>query len=198
MLVDAAVQLCIDQGYDNTTVEQIAAAADVSPRTFSRYFPTKEAVMMTVVDDLLEAAVVELAAVGAEVPPLTALAGAHIRVLRGVSSGAVTSLTAHRLVLTVNVISSSSTLRLAATATRLQPLVLAVAARTGLDPGDRRVTLIVSTWAAVTAAAWGQLVIDPEDYDNCPAILADQLNVAFTEFSDIAACEAASTVSSAV
>ena len=46
MLVDAAVTLCIENGYDNTTVEQIAAAADVSPRTFSRYFPTKDSVMI--------------------------------------------------------------------------------------------------------------------------------------------------------
>lgn len=29
MLVDAAVTLCIERGYGNTTVEQIAAAADV-------------------------------------------------------------------------------------------------------------------------------------------------------------------------
>ena len=57
MLVDAAVKLCIERGYDNTTVEQIAAAAEVSPRTFSRYFPTKDAVMMTLLEDLVNAAV---------------------------------------------------------------------------------------------------------------------------------------------
>jgi AcrR family transcriptional regulator len=34
-------------GYASTTVEQIAEAAEVSPSTFFRYFPTKEAVVLT-------------------------------------------------------------------------------------------------------------------------------------------------------
>ena len=36
-----ALPLFRDQGYDATTVEQIAAAAEVSPARFYRYFPTK-------------------------------------------------------------------------------------------------------------------------------------------------------------
>ncbi|MBP2334803.1 AcrR family transcriptional regulator [Saccharothrix coeruleofusca] len=40
-----ALRLFLDQGYEQTTVEQIAAAAGVSHMTFFRYFPTKEAVV---------------------------------------------------------------------------------------------------------------------------------------------------------
>ena len=38
----AALRLFEKQGYEATTIEQIAAAAEISPSTFFNYFPTKE------------------------------------------------------------------------------------------------------------------------------------------------------------
>ena len=45
-----AFRLIEENGYAATTVEQIADAADVSPSTFFRYFPSKESLLLA--DDL--------------------------------------------------------------------------------------------------------------------------------------------------
>jgi AcrR family transcriptional regulator len=46
----AAFRLIAENGYAATTVEQIADAAEVSPSTFFRYFPSKESLLLA--DDL--------------------------------------------------------------------------------------------------------------------------------------------------
>lgn len=44
---DATYALIKEQGYDATTVEQIAGRAEVSPSTVFRYFPAKEDIVLT-------------------------------------------------------------------------------------------------------------------------------------------------------
>lgn len=50
-LIQEAVTLFARDGYEATTVEDIAAAAGVSPRTFFRYFGSKDGVILTKFDD---------------------------------------------------------------------------------------------------------------------------------------------------
>ena len=42
-----ALDLFEENGFDGTTIDQIATAADIAPRTFFHYFPSKEHVVLT-------------------------------------------------------------------------------------------------------------------------------------------------------
>jgi AcrR family transcriptional regulator len=53
-LHEAAVRLFSQKGYAATSVDEIAAAADVSRSTFFRYFGSKEAVIFSVPDEIGE------------------------------------------------------------------------------------------------------------------------------------------------
>ncbi|MET9210966.1 MULTISPECIES: TetR family transcriptional regulator [unclassified Nocardia] len=69
-----AFRLFREQGYTETTVEQIAAAAEVSPSTFFRYFPTKE--QLVIADDQDALMIEALAAQPRGKHPLTAFRNA--------------------------------------------------------------------------------------------------------------------------
>ena len=59
------------QGYNETSIEQIAEAAEVSPSTFFRYFPTKEEVVLA--DDIDPIVLQVLAEQPADLPPMQAI-----------------------------------------------------------------------------------------------------------------------------
>src|SRR5690349_68248 len=65
-----AFRLIEEQGYGNTTVEQIADAAEVSTSTFFRYFPSKESVLLS--DDLIEPIIDAFITAPRELTPIAA------------------------------------------------------------------------------------------------------------------------------
>ncbi|HVU92602.1 MAG TPA: mycofactocin system transcriptional regulator [Jatrophihabitans sp.] len=77
-----ALRLFTEQGFDETTVEQIAAEAGVSSRTFFRYFDSKAAVLWHAFDAEVRELREALAAVPESVPLLDAIRQAVVAVNR--------------------------------------------------------------------------------------------------------------------
>ncbi|MET9294261.1 TetR/AcrR family transcriptional regulator [Streptomyces sp. NPDC003077] len=75
-LMTAALDLYERQGFHATSLEDIAAAVGVSPRTLTRYFGSKEGVILSFEDGYRAAITAELARRPADEPPLDALRNA--------------------------------------------------------------------------------------------------------------------------
>ena len=72
-LVTAAADLFGRNGYDETTIAEIAAAADIGTRTFFSYFPTKEELLFPETDSRVQAAIEAIAARGPDDGPTEVL-----------------------------------------------------------------------------------------------------------------------------
>jgi AcrR family transcriptional regulator len=70
---DAAWELFAEQGYEETSINDIAERANVAPRTFFRYFPTKEAVLYPQFEELLRLVREEFRRRPADEPVITSL-----------------------------------------------------------------------------------------------------------------------------
>ena len=178
VLIDAALQLCLEQGYEATTVEQIAASAEVSPRTFSRYFPTKDAVFLTLLEDYSAEVALELQAVPRDVGPLEAMRRAHVTVLTRIAHHRTTRVSADRIVLMLRVFNASEVLKRAAYDFQHDGTVGALAARMGVDVADRRAQLANTIFSAVIVNACGDLIADTTTVRLGPTVMVDRLNEA--------------------
>lgn len=80
-LIDAATRLFLEKGYEQTTVAEIAAAADVAPRTFFSYFQSKEDVLFADNDERIGIALATIAQRAPEDRPLDVLLRALDRMM---------------------------------------------------------------------------------------------------------------------
>lgn len=76
-IADVALALFARDGYENVSAEAIAEAAEVSLRTFYRYFSAKEDVLSPIVNDGIQGLAANLAARPAEEDLTTAVLRAH-------------------------------------------------------------------------------------------------------------------------
>jgi AcrR family transcriptional regulator len=182
-LIDAAIELCERQGFEQTTVEQIAAIADVSPRTFSRYFATKEAVCLAMV--AVDVAAVELARLPADMNHLEALFRASVTMYRNTKHAGIGELTAPRLMCTLRIVMSSSTLRQATMEFRPHAVNVELARRMGVDLADRGLRLVAAVWASIIMTALADLGMDTEWHDVDIDDAVDRIEETFAQFAGL-------------
>jgi AcrR family transcriptional regulator len=187
MLIDAAVDLCLRQGYEGTTVEQIARAADVSTRTFSRYFATKDAVFIAVLDDFGEEIVAELTAQSPDLGPLEALRAAHAAVLGRMSKRPVVGLSSDRLLLMLRIVYSSNTLRQAAIDYRSPPAMEVLAKHMGVPVGDPGLELAIALFSTTIVNACSDLVAGHPDVRLGPDAVMERLDRTLGQVAEFAA-----------
>lgn len=186
MLIDAAVQLCDKQGFEKTTVDQIAAVADVSPRTFSRYFATKDAVILALIDDMVDAIAVQLQRQPRDLNELEALLGAHVAMVKATASAPPGGFTTERLKVTARIVNSSPALRLAASEFRPNSVAMVLAHRMGVELDDKKLRLVVAVWSAILLTAPGELGPDTDwGHDVDVDELVGLLNDTYKQFIDV-------------
>ncbi|WP_197378593.1 TetR/AcrR family transcriptional regulator [Mycolicibacterium mengxianglii] len=185
-LIDVATELSLRQGYDNTTVDQIAAAAEVSPRTFSRYFPTKDAVIAAIIEDVTEMVAKELAAQPADITEFEALFRAHLGVIRPTGErSAEPSPTFSRLAVLLQIVNSSAHLTVTNFSFRRDsqrlPGVGEIARRMGLPVEHDAVHLVIDTWQVImNTACLGLGLPGHEPLD--PDTMCDRITATYETF----------------
>jgi AcrR family transcriptional regulator len=171
-LATAARELTLERGLEHVTVDDIAEAADVSPRTFFNYFACKEEAIVGYEPEVL-------AALGAEVEARPA-GEAPLDALMGVLVGDVAELpeAARRWVLRAELVRRYPSLlprHMSGLVELERVLVNAVAARLAVDPArDPYPTVVVSAAIAVVRATFAWWHEHGE-----PVPLADALRDAF-------------------
>jgi AcrR family transcriptional regulator len=171
-LGDAALQLFNDRGFEQTTVEDIAEACDVSPRTFFRYFRTKEDVLFAESDERCGRLLTTIAAEPRGTAPLQAVLAGSLAVAEDYGAER------DRLIVRKRVLSSSPDLR-ASSAERQRGWEDAVAqllteraeARGDAASGYELRLLAATSLAALRVALDEWLAA--EEYGDLPAIVRD-------------------------
>lgn len=134
-LIDAAFALFISNGFEATTVEEIADAVDVSSRTFFRYFASKEDVVLTFQEEQQELLLERFRARPAAEPVVTALKHAAIDVAIACEQG-ILGFDPERFIALISMMESSPAVMarsLQHQQKKMQAVAEAIAERMGVD-----------------------------------------------------------------
>ena len=158
-LEQTAFALFAAQGFEATTVDEIAAAAGIGRRTFFRYFPSKNDIPWGAFEDELDRMRVRLKACPPEVPLMDAIRLALIDFNRVEPAQVPLHRRRMELILRVPALLAHSTLRFAAWRAVIAEFA---AERTGRRPDDLAPQAIAHAVLGVAVAAYEQW-LDDED-----------------------------------
>ncbi|WP_067818772.1 TetR/AcrR family transcriptional regulator [Nocardia inohanensis] len=193
-IIDVALNLCDTQGFDATTVEQIAAEADVSPRTVNRYFASKEDIVIAPVEDWGQALADQLRAQPVTGNELQALLDSFLIVVEEIMD------TGHPVpfrwfqqmqrITRDNVTVRAQSMEAADTKTRSMTLVLAERLHT--TPDAAPVRMIAATWHAIVRVGMECEFDADSEFPDCTTAtsarqLADNVRAAYDEFVRVCA-----------
>jgi AcrR family transcriptional regulator len=163
-LIDAALKLSASQGYEATTVDQIAARAGVSDVECAKYFVTTEAVLMSIVEDMAHATAAALKTTPKGVEPERALLSASTAMVTAIAEGRG-AVPLYRILATARIISTTRNLHRTVAAARKRVITKPLADWMGVDPKDRRLQHALTMWSAVTASTYASALDMPEGYE---------------------------------
>ncbi|AYF75088.1 TetR family transcriptional regulator [Nocardia yunnanensis] len=188
-IIDVALRLCDEQGFDATTVEQIADAADVSPRTVNRYFDSKEAIVIAPIEGMGQVLAEALRAQPITGDELQALLDAFLSVVNRIIEADAP--VPFRWFQQMQRISRDSVavraLSMESADTKTRAMTTVLAERLRLSEDHLTVRLIAATWHGIVRVGMECEFDDESEFPDCTTAataqaLADSVLAAFTEF----------------
>lgn len=170
-----AMRLFRERGYAATTIEQIAAAADISPATFFRYYPTKEDVVLQDDFDVLMPEAVET-----QPPSLGPIAAVRATFTQALSPMGPVELS--RLQETIELSASVPEIRARAAdefTRTIEVLAGPLARRAGRPPDDPAVRHVAG---AMIGVIWAATMVPPISSD--PAELVERIDAALAHLEE--------------
>jgi AcrR family transcriptional regulator len=190
-LIEAALKLFEAQGYEQTSVDEIAAAVDVSQRTFFRYFAGKEQVVLELADEVSARFIAALDSRPATEGSLTSVRRAMHelvtdRLIEADQPGAGTIELFSRAMLVIQQTPALVAADIVRRSHREQQMIEVVARRQGVDPRtDPRPRLLVAVFEALTRVAGETWCAsgsrDLDDLDQIFDLHLDQLRPALAD-----------------
>jgi AcrR family transcriptional regulator len=178
-LQQAALELFAKHGFDTTTTDEIAEQAGVSPRTFFRYFPTKESVVFVGGYGWIQSLTKQFLDEPAALSDLEALRETLVANAPKLASGR------RSFVLYERAVASSPTLR-GRVQERLQEDITAVAAavaeRRGLPAADESGALLAAVVLVTYRRALTRWIEGPAN-GNLARVIADEFDLVVAQFA---------------